>query len=226
MAEVYIRGLGTLNRIPAGPDAGPGDIPLPRGLKPRKARRLCTQSRLALYAADRAWGEAGFDGEPGAVLVAMTHGSTSFLQEFHDYLLDHGPQAASPNAFAGGVAGAPLAAISTHLGLTLGGTTLVGHEASGLELLNMAARLVASGAAWRAPARSTRSWCRKCMQRTAGIRASRRRTCPTRVTMAPARRCPWQRGAPSSPSGERGSTQAYVTARWTTRAASPSRWTW
>ena len=43
------------------------------------------------------------------------------------------------------MAGAPLAAISSLLGLTMGGTTLVGYESCGLELLNSAARLLASG---------------------------------------------------------------------------------
>jgi 3-oxoacyl-(acyl-carrier-protein) synthase len=52
---------------------------------------------------------------------------------------------ASPNAFANGVNNAALAAISTRLGLTRGGLTLVGYENCGLEALHEAARAVARG---------------------------------------------------------------------------------
>ena len=141
--QVRILGVGAL--ATPGHEAAQSTPPLPPGMNARKARRLCRQSRLALYAADLAWSRAGLTGQDGALLVALTHGSTSFLRDFHDYLFDHGPEAASPNAFAGGVAGAPLAAISARLGLTLGGATLVGYEACGLELLNLAARRVSSG---------------------------------------------------------------------------------
>lgn len=137
--QVRLLGMGALSPAPGEKP------PLPPGMNARKARRLCRQSRLALYAADLAWRQAGLDGQNGELYVGLTHGSTSFLQDFHDYLFDHGPEAASPNAFAGGVAGAPLATISAHLGLTLGGSTLVGYEACGLEVLNLAARRVIRG---------------------------------------------------------------------------------
>lgn len=147
--RVLIRGLGALCSVRPKPGEPAAKIPLPRGMNSRQARRLCRQSKLALGAADRAWEEAGLDGQDAHLLLALTHGSTSFLNEFHDYLVEYGPEAASPNAFAGGVANAPLAAISAHLGLTLGGATLVGYEACGLEALNMAARRVASAEAPR-----------------------------------------------------------------------------
>lgn len=142
--RVFILGVGAV--VTPGEEAAGGKVPLPPGMNARKARRLCRQSRLALFAADQAWRQAELMSQDGALFVALTHGSTSFLRDFHDYLFDHGPEAASPNAFAGGVAGAPLATISAHLGLTQGGTTLVGYEACGLELLNLAARKVSSGA--------------------------------------------------------------------------------
>ena len=138
---VRILGVGALT-IP-GARAAESKPPLPPGMNARKARRLCRQSVLALYAADLAWTRAGLDpGEQAALLVGLTHGSTSFLKDFHDYLFEHGPEGASPNAFSGGVAGAPLATISARLDLTLGGATLVGYEACGLDLLNLGARKI------------------------------------------------------------------------------------
>ena len=146
--EVQILGVGAT--ATPGAEAATHKPPLPPGMNARKARRLCRQTCLSLYASDLAWTRAGLEsGDEAALLVGLTHGSTSFLKDFHDYLFDHGPEAASPNAFAGGVAGAPLATNSARLGLTLGGTTLVGYEACGLDLLNLAARKVLAGEAPR-----------------------------------------------------------------------------
>jgi 3-oxoacyl-[acyl-carrier-protein] synthase II len=114
-------------------------IPVPAGRSNRELRRMARQTKLALYAADQALACAGLHGQNGGLYVGLTHGSTSLLQEFHDYLFEYGPQMASPNAFSNGVTNAPLGAISKLYGLTLGGGTLVGYETCGLEVLHVAA---------------------------------------------------------------------------------------
>jgi 3-oxoacyl-(acyl-carrier-protein) synthase len=51
----------------------------------------------------------------------------------------------SPAAFSNGVTNAPLSTISTMLKMTTGGTTLIGFENCGLELLSHASSLVTAG---------------------------------------------------------------------------------
>jgi 3-oxoacyl-(acyl-carrier-protein) synthase len=120
-------------------------IPLPSGVKSQDARRMARLTRMALYAADSAWMRAGFSGRDGSVFVGLTHGSTSYFQEFHDYLFDYGPEMAGPNAFSNGVTNAPLGTVSKHLGLTAGGCTLAGLENCGLEALTYGIDTIARG---------------------------------------------------------------------------------
>jgi len=103
-------------------------------------------TRFALFAAEEACRNAGaaHRGDCGLV-VGLTHGTTSFLQEFHDYLFDYGPQMASPSAFSNGVTNAPLGAVSKLCGLTAGGATLVGCESCGMQVLHHAACAIADG---------------------------------------------------------------------------------
>jgi hypothetical protein len=121
------------------------NIPAPEGIRSSDLRRMARLTRLALYAANTAAIHAGVKGQNGGIFLAVTHGSTSLLQEFHNFLFDYGPQMASPNAFSNGVNNAPLAAISAYLGLTRGGLTLVGYENCGINSLNEAARGVSRG---------------------------------------------------------------------------------
>lgn len=113
-------------------------IPPPEGMNARELRRVARLTKLALYAADSAVTKANLKGTNGTLYLGLTHGSTSLLQEFHDYLFNYGPRMASPNAFSNGVTNAPLGAVSKLLGLTHGGATLVGYENNGLEVLHYA----------------------------------------------------------------------------------------
>ncbi len=113
-------------------------IPAPQDMNNQELRRMARQTKLALYAADKAVGQAGLKGQDGGLYLGLTHGSTSLLKEFHDYLFDYGPGMVSPNAFSNGVTNAPLGAISNHLHLTHGGGTLVGYENCGMEILHYA----------------------------------------------------------------------------------------
>lgn len=117
-------------------------IPPPENTNSRELRRMAHLTRLALYAADRAVSESKLRGQNGSLYIGLTHGSTSLLKEFHDYLFDYGPEMVSPNAFSNGVTNAPLGAISKHFGLTYGGGTLVGYENCGMEILHYAANSI------------------------------------------------------------------------------------
>lgn len=120
-------------------------VPAPPQMNSRELRRMAPLTRLALYASDKAFQCQEPDPEKCGLCIGLTHGSTSFLREFHDFLFDYGPQMASPNAFSNGVTNAPLGAISKNLGITGGGGTLVGFEQSGMLVLDRAARLIHQG---------------------------------------------------------------------------------
>lgn len=119
-------------------------IPLPQGQNARELRRLSKLVKLTASAADQALAMSGADRTTMAAGVALTHGSTSFLAEFHDLLFEFGADSASPAAFSNGVTNAPLSTISTLYKLTSGGITFTGLESSGIELLNQAADSVNS----------------------------------------------------------------------------------
>lgn len=119
------------------------NIPLPQGILSRELRRTARLTRMALYAADKAMEAAQLKGRDGGLYIGLSHGSTSLLQEFHDFLFDYGPKMASPNAFSNGVTNAPLGAVSKYLGLTRGGATIVGHEQCGMEVLHAASEALA-----------------------------------------------------------------------------------
>jgi hypothetical protein len=121
------------------------DIAPPEGMTAREQRRQARLTRLALYAADQAARQAGARGQNAGIYMGLTHGTATFLKEFHDYLFDYGPEMASPNAFSNGVTNAPLGAISMHQKLTQGGATLVDIETCGLTVLNHAATKVLDG---------------------------------------------------------------------------------
>jgi 3-oxoacyl-(acyl-carrier-protein) synthase len=120
-------------------------ISLPADIKLQDQRRMAKISRIALFAATQAYACANAAGMDAALFVGLTHGTTSLLKEFHDYLVDYGPELASPNAFSNGVTGAALGVASKYLNCTLGGTTLVGYETTGLDALNAAANAVLAG---------------------------------------------------------------------------------
>lgn len=115
------------------------EVPLPRGANARSLRRTARLTRLALYASGIAYHGAQYSGAETGLYVGLTHGTTSLLKEFHDYLYDYGPDSASPNAFSNGVTNAPMSAISRQFGITGGGCTLVGRQNVGLEVLRHAA---------------------------------------------------------------------------------------
>jgi len=121
-------------------------IPLPQGQNARELRRLSKLVKLTASAADQALTMAGADKTGMAAGVALTHGSTSFLAEFHDLLFEFGADSASPAAFSNGVTNAPLSTISTLYKLTSGGITFTGLESSGIDLLNQASELVSCNA--------------------------------------------------------------------------------
>jgi len=140
--------LAALSAACASPGAAPKEtksVPPPEGMSARDQRRLARLTRLALLAADNAAAQAGVRGRQAGIYIGLTHGTATFLKEFHDFLFDYGPEMASPNAFSNGVTNAPLGAISLHQKLTEGGATLVGIESCGLEVLCHAAAKVLDG---------------------------------------------------------------------------------
>ena len=121
------------------------NIPAPHDMSSRELRRMATLTRLALYATDKAFKNFNLSKDDCGLYIGLTHGSTSLLKEFHDYLFDFGPEMVSPNAFSNGVTNASLGAISKHLSLTQGGGTLVAYENCGLLALNQGAFSIAHG---------------------------------------------------------------------------------
>ncbi len=121
-----------------------GVISIP-GIDPKEIRQMSKLTRMALYSAVAARGRnAELSAETG-IYFGITHGSTSYLKKFHDYLFDYGPDLASPLMFSAGVSNAPLSAISSLLKIQDGGMTYVGVEHTGLDVLNEAASSIAHG---------------------------------------------------------------------------------
>lgn len=122
-----------------------GKIPPPSEMNARELRRMAPLTKLALYATDKLFRESTINRDSCGLYIGLTHGTTSLLKEFHDYLFDYGPSMVSPNAFSNGVTNAPLGAVSKYNGLTQGGGTLVGYENCGLLTLNQAAFSIVNG---------------------------------------------------------------------------------
>ncbi len=118
-------------------------VPPVEGIAKNEMRRMSKLTRFSLFSAHRALTMSG-RGAPGTGLfVGLTHGPTTHMVEFHDYLFDYGPDMASPNSFSNGVTNAPLSSISAAFKLTCGGTTLLGYENNGCEVLSYCARAIA-----------------------------------------------------------------------------------
>ena len=120
-------------------------IPPPHDMSNRELRRMASLTKLALYATDKAFENFTLSKDNCGLYIGLTHGSTSLLKEFHDYLFDFGPEMVSPNAFSNGITNASLGAVSKHLNLTQGGGTLVAYENCGLLSLNQGAFSITHG---------------------------------------------------------------------------------
>lgn len=121
-----------------------GMIVIP-GIDPKDVRQMSKLTRMALYSAVAARGEQLELPSRTGLYFGITHGSTSYLKKFHDYLFDYGPDLASPLMFSAGVSNAPLSAISSLLKIQEGGMTYVGVEHTGLDVLNEAASSLSQG---------------------------------------------------------------------------------
>jgi 3-oxoacyl-(acyl-carrier-protein) synthase len=134
-------------RKPMPPFAGNAccvaSVPVIEGIARNDLRRMSKLTRYTLFAAHQAMISSGCPAEKTGIFVALTHGSTSLLTEFHDYLFDYGPDMASPNTFSNGVTNAPLSAASAFLKVAGGGTTFLGYENAGSDILNYCADSIA-----------------------------------------------------------------------------------
>jgi 3-oxoacyl-(acyl-carrier-protein) synthase len=124
-------------------------VPPIEGIAKNDMRRMSKLTRFSLFAGRQAAVSAAFSPEDAGLFMGLTHGSSSHLVEFHDYLFDYGPDMASPNSFSNGVTNAPLSSVSAFLKLTAGGTTVLGYENNGLDVLNYCSRSLA-GSEYRA----------------------------------------------------------------------------
>lgn len=118
------------------------NVPLPEGQNSRELRRLSKLARMAVGAADQALRMSKKNTECMGAGVALSHGSTSYLSEFHDLLFTYGPDNASPSAFSNGITNAPLSTISSMYNLTSGGITYAGLESTGIDMLSYGAEAV------------------------------------------------------------------------------------
>jgi 3-oxoacyl-(acyl-carrier-protein) synthase len=118
------------------------NVPLPEGQNSRELRRLSKLARMAVGAADQALCMSKKSTGSMGTGVALSHGSTSYLSEFHDLLFNYGPDNASPSAFSNGITNSPLSTISTMYKLTSGGVTYTGLESTGIDMLSYGAEAV------------------------------------------------------------------------------------
>jgi 3-oxoacyl-[acyl-carrier-protein] synthase II len=155
-ATVGISGIGLvgpwgtdLSSLRAARSEGAGNVrlvetvPAINGVAKNDMRRMSKLTRFSLFAASRALAQSGRAADKTGLFVGLTHGSTSHMVEFHDYLFDYGPEMASPNSFSNGVTNAPLSSVSAALKMTCGGTTMLGYENNGCEVLSYCARAIA-----------------------------------------------------------------------------------
>jgi|WetSurMetagenome_2_1015567.scaffolds.fasta_scaffold01814_6 hypothetical protein len=112
------------------------------GVPKNDMRRMSKLTRFSVFAAAGAMTQARRPVDGTGIFLGLTHGSTSHLVDFHDYLFDYGPEMASPNSFSNGVTNAPLSSVSSVLKMTCGGTTLLGYENNGCDALSWGARAV------------------------------------------------------------------------------------
>lgn len=115
------------------------------GISKNDMRRMSNLTRFTLFAGSRAFAQSGCSAKTTGLFMGLTHGPTKHMVEFHDFLFDYGPDKASPNSFSNGVTNAPLSALSAALKLTCGGTTILGWENNGLDVLSYCAQAVADG---------------------------------------------------------------------------------
>lgn len=121
------------------------DVPVPEGQNSRELRRLSKLARMAVFASDQAIKMSMSPTSEMGIGVALSHGSTSYLAEFHDLMFSFGPDSTSPSAFSNGVTNAPLSIISTINKLTGGGITFTGFESAGIDILSFGAEAVLNG---------------------------------------------------------------------------------
>jgi Beta-ketoacyl synthase, N-terminal domain len=120
-------------------------VPAIEGIARNDVRRMSRLTRYSIFAAHQAMTPAASPPGKTGLFVSITHGSTSLLAEFHDYLFDYGPDKASPNTFSNGVTNAPLSSVSAFLKVKEGGTTLLGYEDAGIDMLNYCAQSISDG---------------------------------------------------------------------------------
>jgi 3-oxoacyl-(acyl-carrier-protein) synthase len=120
-------------------------VPAIEGITRNDLRRMSRLTRYTIFAAHSAMKASGCPSDNAGLFVALTHGSTSLLAEFHDYLFDYGPDMASPNTFSNGVTNAPLSSVSAFLKIKEGGTTFLGYEDAGGDTLNYCTRCISDG---------------------------------------------------------------------------------
>jgi 3-oxoacyl-(acyl-carrier-protein) synthase len=120
-------------------------VPAVDGIAKNDLRRMSKLTRYTIFAAHQAMTASACQPDKTGLFVGLTHGSTSLLAEFHDYLFDYGPDMASPNTFSNGVTNAPLASVSAFLKVKEGGTTFLGYEDAGSDMLNYCSRNILDG---------------------------------------------------------------------------------
>lgn len=154
-ATVGISGIGLIGpwgtdlaSLRAARSAGSGtvrlveSVPAIDGVSRNDMRRMSKLARFSLFAASCAMAAAGRAAEGTGLFMGLSHGSTSHMVEFHDLLFYYGPDMASPNSFSNGVTNAPLSSVSAVLKMTYGGTTMLGYENNGCEVLCYCARAI------------------------------------------------------------------------------------
>jgi hypothetical protein len=117
-------------------------VPPVEGVAKNDMRRMSKLTRFSLFAAQRAMAAANCCANRTGLFVGLTHGPTTHMVGFHDFLFDYGPDMASPNSFSNGVTNAPLSSISALLKMTYGGTTILGYENNGCNVLSYCARAI------------------------------------------------------------------------------------
>lgn len=116
----------------------------------RPFRRVANVTKFALAAVAMAIRDADLtlvreDRSRTGVVIGVTHGALVFSSQYHEGLLQDGPEAASPMLFAESVLNAPAGNVAMAFGIRGPVHTMIGEESVGAQAIEAALALLRSG---------------------------------------------------------------------------------
>ncbi len=150
--EAFLSNLAQRDINPILSDTGDiGHDDLDHLLSARRIRRMSNYVKLTLAATAVAFRDARIDDIPSfgadcAGILATTHGSTAFSEQYYEQIVSKGIEAANPLLFAEGVPNAGSAHLSEMMSIKGLCQTVIGTRTAGLDALLLAFQRIRSGA--------------------------------------------------------------------------------